>query len=52
MTYTKIVITVLVLILILVNIIKKTEGFNQNNIILITQFYKPKWDLRLSLIHI
>lgn len=43
---TKIIfILALIFILCLLNI-KKNEYFNQNNIILITQFYKPKWNLR------
>lgn len=43
----KICILVISVIFILFNLKKNTETFNQkNNIILITQFYKPKWNLR------
>ena len=48
MSCNKILILILFLILLIINLIKEQENFNQKEIILLTQFYKPKWEHRFN----
>jgi len=34
--------------LLIVNLLKENESFYQKEIVLLTQFYKPKWDFRFQ----